>query len=68
MLDIAGPLVSIGAMGCQKNIAKAIVDAKADYLLAPQDNPKGLCGGNATNQVAAGRFLPLPNKDAYMPS
>jgi len=35
--------VSIDAMGCQKNIAKAIIDAKAAYLLALKDNHKTLC-------------------------
>jgi len=43
MLDITGAVVSIDAMGCQKNIAKAIIDAKADYLLALKDNHKTLC-------------------------
>lgn len=42
MLDITGALVSIDAMGCQKSIAKTIIDAKADYLLALKDNHKGL--------------------------
>lgn len=43
MLDIAGATVSIDAMGCQKSIAKIIIDAQADYLLALKDNHKGLC-------------------------
>ncbi|MFZ2169802.1 MAG: ISAs1 family transposase, partial [Methylococcaceae bacterium] len=43
MLDITGALISIDAMGCQKTIAKTIIDAKADYLLALKDNHKGLC-------------------------
>jgi predicted transposase YbfD/YdcC len=43
MLDITGALVSIDAMGCQKTIAKTIIDAQADYLLALKDNHKGLC-------------------------
>lgn len=42
MLDIEGALVSIDAMGCQKSIAKTIIDAKADYLLALKDNHQGL--------------------------
>jgi len=37
-LDLAGALVSIDAMGCNPNIAQAILDAKADYLLAVKDN------------------------------
>ncbi len=38
LLDISGALVSIDAMGCQKEIAKLIVDQKGDYLLAVKDN------------------------------
>ncbi len=38
LLHIKGCLVTIDAMGCQKAIASAIVDAKADYLLAVKDN------------------------------
>jgi len=37
---LTGALVSIDAMGCQSAIAEAIVDAKADYLLATKDNQK----------------------------
>ena len=34
LLDLKGCLVTIDAMGCQKEIAQAIVDKDADYLLA----------------------------------
>ena len=37
-LDLAGAIVTIDAMGCQKNIAKAIVDQQADYVLALKEN------------------------------
>jgi predicted transposase YbfD/YdcC len=37
-VDLAGALVSIDAMGCNATIAQAILDAKADYLLAVKDN------------------------------
>ena len=37
-LDLKGALVSIDAMGCNPNIARSILDAKADYLLAVKDN------------------------------
>jgi predicted transposase YbfD/YdcC len=37
-LDLAGALVSIDAIGCNPEIAQAIVDADADYLLAVKDN------------------------------
>ena len=38
MLDLSGATVAIDAMGCQKRIAEAIVDAKADYVLTLKDN------------------------------
>lgn len=37
-LELKGCLVTIDAMGCQKNIAKEIVSPEADYLLAVKDN------------------------------
>lgn len=42
-LDLQDALVSIDAMGCQKEIATQIVDLKGDYLLAVKDNQKALC-------------------------
>jgi len=41
-LDISGSIVTIAAMGCQKEIAKQIVDQKADYLLALKKNQPNL--------------------------
>jgi predicted transposase YbfD/YdcC len=38
MLDLAGCIVTIDAMGCQKEIAQKIVDANADYVLALKGN------------------------------
>jgi len=38
LLQLKGGLVTIDAMGCQKAIAKTIVEAKADYMLAVKDN------------------------------
>lgn len=64
MLDITGALVSIDAMGCQKTIAKTIIDAKADYLLALKDNHKGLCEDVSLwldTETASGR-LPIHEK------
>jgi predicted transposase YbfD/YdcC len=37
-LELAGALVTIDAMGCQREIAEAIRDKGADYLLALKDN------------------------------
>jgi predicted transposase YbfD/YdcC len=38
LLELEGALVSIDAMGCQKDIAQAIRDTGADYLLQVKDN------------------------------
>jgi predicted transposase YbfD/YdcC len=38
ILEIQGCLVTIDAMGCQREIAQQIVKAKADYVLAVKDN------------------------------
>ena len=37
-IDVRGAIVTIDAMGCQKAIAKKIVDAKGDYVLAVKEN------------------------------
>jgi predicted transposase YbfD/YdcC len=37
-IDVKGAIVTIDAMGCQKEIAQKIVDAKGDYVLAVKDN------------------------------
>ena len=42
MLDISGCLVTIDAMGCQKEIARKIVDKGADYTLALKKNQGNL--------------------------
>lgn len=38
MLDVSGCIVTIDAMGCQKEIAKKIVEGQADYVLALKEN------------------------------
>jgi predicted transposase YbfD/YdcC len=38
LLDLMGCVVTIDAIGCQKDIAQAILDRKADYVLAVKDN------------------------------
>jgi len=45
MLEIAGSLVTIDAMGCQTEIAEKIIDAEADYVLAVKQNQKTLYEG-----------------------
>ena len=38
MLSIEGAIVTIDAMGCQRDIAKKILEKKADYILALKGN------------------------------
>ncbi len=42
LLTLAGSTVSIDAMGCQKEIAKKIINNQADYILGVKENQKGL--------------------------
>ncbi len=42
MLAIEGAIVTLDAMGCQREIAKKIVDKKADYVLALKGNQGSL--------------------------
>jgi predicted transposase YbfD/YdcC len=45
MLELSGSLVTIDAMGCQTEIAKKIVNAGADYVLAVKNNQPTLHAG-----------------------
>jgi len=38
ILDLAGCIITIDAMGCQKEIARTIIDKNADYVLALKGN------------------------------
>jgi len=62
LLDIEGDTVTIDAMGCQKEIAKAIVDKKADYVLQVKDNQPTLC------QAISDAFIRLADDDYTDPS
>jgi predicted transposase YbfD/YdcC len=42
LLDVTGAVVTIDAMGCQKEIAKTITDQGADYVLALKENHQTL--------------------------
>ena len=37
-LEISGCIITIDALGCQKDIAEAIIDQQADYILALKEN------------------------------
>lgn len=42
MLDLSGEIVTIDAMGCQRKIAKNILEKEADYVLSLKNNQKTL--------------------------
>ena len=42
LLELRGCIVTLDAMGCQRDIAQAIQDKKADYVLAVKDNQPSL--------------------------
>jgi predicted transposase YbfD/YdcC len=42
LVDVAGAIVTIDAMGCQTEIADTIVERGADYVLAVKGNQEGL--------------------------
>ena len=45
VLELAGCIVTIDAMGCQKKIAKEIIEVGADYVLALKGNQETVHGG-----------------------
>ena len=51
LVDVAGGVVTIDAMGCQKEIAGAVVAAKGDYVLALKGNQGKL------HQAAIGHLM-----------
>lgn len=42
LLDIENSIITLDAMGCQKEIAKQIIQQKADYILALKGNHSGM--------------------------
>jgi predicted transposase YbfD/YdcC len=43
LIDVSGAIVTIDAMGCQKEIAAKIVEKGGDYVLALKGNQENLC-------------------------
>jgi predicted transposase YbfD/YdcC len=62
LLDIEGDTVTIDAMGCQKDIAKTIVDKKANYVLQVKDNQPTL------REAMSAAFIALADDDYTEPS
>ena len=42
ILDVQGCVITIDAMGCQREIAQKIIDCQADYILMVKDNQENL--------------------------
>jgi len=53
LLDLEGALVTIDAVGCQKEIARQIVGAGGDYVLTVKDNQPNLASDILSSFVAA---------------
>jgi predicted transposase YbfD/YdcC len=56
-IELADTLVTIDAMGCQKEIARAIVEGGGDFVIAVKDNQPGL------REAIAGYFLGQLERD-----
>jgi predicted transposase YbfD/YdcC len=61
LLDLQDKLVTIDAMGCQKEIAQSIVEGGGDYILAVKDNQPTL---HAELQAAFAQAAPPPPRSA----
>jgi predicted transposase YbfD/YdcC len=62
LLDLAGDTVTIDAMGCQKEIAKAIIAKEADYVLQVKDNQPTL------HAAVGAAFIAMADQDYSEPS
>ncbi len=62
LLDLKGDTVTIDALGCQKEIAKTIVDKEANYILQVKDNQPTL------HQAVHEAFLRFADEDYTEPS
>jgi predicted transposase YbfD/YdcC len=60
ILELKGAIVSIDAMGCQKEIAKQIVGAEAGYLLALKGNQSAL------KEQVEGAFEKIPPHSVHL--
>jgi predicted transposase YbfD/YdcC len=66
LLDLHGALVTIDAMGCQKAIAKQIVDQGGDYVLIAKRNQGNLLEDiQATVEKALDGLLPTEQVEQY---
>lgn len=64
LLDLREKVVTIDAMGCQKNIAAAIVEQGGDYVLSVKENQPTLCQEMAA-AFAQENLEELPSRRQY---
>lgn len=62
-LELAGCIVTLDAMGCQKDIASKIIERKADYILSVKENQEHLYEDIA---YLFGLYLKEPNPLQYV--
>jgi len=58
-LELSGTVVTIDAMGCQRNIAEKIVDRRADYILAVKENQPSLLADVKDSFQMQGEVVPV---------
>ncbi len=61
VLELSGCIVTLDAMGCQKKIAREIIEADADYVLALKGNQSAAQGeikSYLDEAIAVGRATP----------
>jgi predicted transposase YbfD/YdcC len=64
LLDLKDKIVTIDAMGCQKEIAKTIIDGQGDYVLSAKDNQPTLAAEIA-DSFAKAASKPFPARREY---
>lgn len=62
LLDLRQKIVTIDAMGCQKEIAQIVVDQKGDYVLAAKDNQPSLHAEIQTAFATAAEQGSMPHR------
>jgi predicted transposase YbfD/YdcC len=65
LLDLRNKIVTTDAMGCQKEIAKTILDGEGDYILATKDNQPTL-HAEMQQAFAKAASKPLPTNREYV--
>jgi predicted transposase YbfD/YdcC len=62
LLDLRQKIVTIDAMGCQKEIARIVVDQQGDYVLAAKDNQPSLTAEIQTAFATAAEQGRMPHR------